>query len=269
MLYKPYTYLLFNKITKQFYYGVRYASKCNPKDFWKDYYTSSNHVHKLIEEYGKDSFEFEIRKIFDNEVSARTWESKVLRRIKAVDRNDFLNKHDSYGPPRMIGKNHPLYKIGHTEQTKQKMRKKHRKDSLETRVKKSVARIGKNNPMYGKFGNEHPAFGNKHSSEFKEKQAKRFRTNNPMKNPNIIEKIKLKKQNLHWWTNGKMSIQCEKCPGTDWKIGRLIDVSGIKNPMYGKKRKNHFWWTNGKENKRGKNCPGLEWRRGKTLKIIL
>jgi hypothetical protein len=28
---------------------------------------------------------------------------------------------------------------------------------------------GKNNPMYGKFGKDHPAYGNKHTAEFKEK----------------------------------------------------------------------------------------------------
>lgn len=94
----PYTYLLYCKSTKQYYYGVRYAKNCNPKDFWTSYFTSSAYVSKLIKEYGKSDFIFEIRKTFKSPAQARRWEEKVLRRIKVSTREDFINKSNSVCP---------------------------------------------------------------------------------------------------------------------------------------------------------------------------
>ena len=67
--------------TNKAYYGVRYADGCNPSDLWVTYFTSSKRVKRLIEEYGKDSFKVEIRKIFSDKQSAINWEEKVLRRL--------------------------------------------------------------------------------------------------------------------------------------------------------------------------------------------
>jgi hypothetical protein len=76
---------------------VRFSKKADPSDFWKTYFTSSKEVKKRIQLFGKESFQFEIRKIFDCPVKARKWEDKVLRRINIFKRNDFINK--SYGVP--------------------------------------------------------------------------------------------------------------------------------------------------------------------------
>lgn len=91
----PYTYLLTHIPTNTHYYGVRYKKGCHPNDFWKSYFTSSKHVAELINNYGIDSFTFQIRKLFTNSIDARKWESKVLRRMGAVDRGDFINRTDS------------------------------------------------------------------------------------------------------------------------------------------------------------------------------
>lgn len=88
---KPYTYLIFCEPTKQWYYGVRYAKKCHPDEFWKTYFTSSKKVKKLIEKYGKDSFKYQIRKTFSNKESALIWERKVLIKMKIMERADCLN----------------------------------------------------------------------------------------------------------------------------------------------------------------------------------
>lgn len=51
---KPYTYLLKFIPENKYYYGVKYAKGCDPKDFWINYFTSSSTIQKLIEEYGKE-----------------------------------------------------------------------------------------------------------------------------------------------------------------------------------------------------------------------
>ncbi len=91
----PYTYLLKHIPTNSYYYGCRYAKNCHPNDFWVTYNTSSKHVKKLVEDFGLDSFVFEIRKVFDDVNKCREWEHKVLRRIGAKDREDFINKSDN------------------------------------------------------------------------------------------------------------------------------------------------------------------------------
>ena len=91
----PYTYLLTHLPTNTHYYGVRYKKGCHPKDFWIDYHTSSKYIADMINEYGLNSFTFQIRKIFTNSKEARRWESRVLKRMHAVTRTDFINRTDS------------------------------------------------------------------------------------------------------------------------------------------------------------------------------
>lgn len=94
-----YTYLIQCIPTRQFYYGVRYSNNCDPSDLWNTYFTSSIYVKQLIKQYGKDSFIYEVRKIFKSKTKARLWEQKVLSRIRAADRPDFINKHISIIDP--------------------------------------------------------------------------------------------------------------------------------------------------------------------------
>ena len=54
--YQPYVYYVFHRQTRQYYIGCRYAKGCNPEELWKTYFTSSKRIHKLIQEYGKESF---------------------------------------------------------------------------------------------------------------------------------------------------------------------------------------------------------------------
>jgi len=86
-----YTYFIGWSKQKKYYYGVRYSKKCNPKELWITYFTSSKHVKKHREIFGEPDI-VEIRKLFDDVKSARTWETKVLTRLMVKDRVDFLNK---------------------------------------------------------------------------------------------------------------------------------------------------------------------------------
>ena len=165
----PFTYLVKHIPTNKYYYGVKFKKGCHPNDLWTKYFTSSKKVKGLIKKYGKKSFQFEIRKTFKTQKQAREWEHKVLRRLKVIYRDDFLNLSDSlHIDPKIISKS----KMGNKNHMYgKKMSKKHKqkiKNSLIERYKKlphhskgrkhtpaflrflSKLNSGKNNPMYGK-----------------------------------------------------------------------------------------------------------------------
>ena len=113
-IYKSYTYLIKHKPTNTFYYGVRWQNvklKRTPEqDFWVKYFTRSNKVKSLIEQFGKDSFIFEIRKTFDSPESARQWETKVLRRMKVLEKPDvWLNRTNNIS---ILNEVHPRGTLG-------------------------------------------------------------------------------------------------------------------------------------------------------------
>jgi hypothetical protein len=95
----PYTYKLIFKPTGQYYYGVRYAKGCNPTDLWDKYFTSSKHIHKLIKEYGLNSFIIKITKTFNDKNDAITHELNVLTRANAHKNGKFINKTICKAPP--------------------------------------------------------------------------------------------------------------------------------------------------------------------------
>lgn len=93
-----FTYLVKNKTTGLCYYGVRFGKNVETSSLWSTYFTSSKIVKNLIQQFGKDDFEYEIRKIFDNKEDAIDWESKVLRRLKVLTNSKFINQ-DYYQAP--------------------------------------------------------------------------------------------------------------------------------------------------------------------------
>jgi len=90
----PYTYLIGWTDRSIWYYGVRYAKDCHPDELLKTYFTSSKYVKNDIDSYGVPDH-YEIRRTFSSEEEARNWEHRVLRRINAVHREDFLNETDN------------------------------------------------------------------------------------------------------------------------------------------------------------------------------
>ena len=82
-MYLAYTYFVRNKNTNQFYYGSRYHNiKLNrhpTEDFWIHYFTSSKNIKKLIEEHGKDSFEFKILLEDSNYVNCYRYEQDLIK----------------------------------------------------------------------------------------------------------------------------------------------------------------------------------------------
>jgi hypothetical protein len=147
----PFTYLIKHIPTDKYYYGVRFKKNCNPNDLWTKYFTSSKKVKSLIKKYSKESFIFEIRKIFKTSQQAINWEHKVLKRLKVIYRDDFLNLSDNKSiNPKFLskinkGKNNPWYNKKHTKESIEKIRisslnRRHTKESIE---KIRLANIGK------------------------------------------------------------------------------------------------------------------------------
>lgn len=104
----PYTYLIGWKLQNKFYYGVRFANKCHPSDLMISYFTSSTEVKSMIKEYGLPDI-VEVRKQFKESASARKWEHKVLRRMKVVKANNWLNKTDNKSIKPMLGEANPMF----------------------------------------------------------------------------------------------------------------------------------------------------------------
>lgn len=126
-IYTPYTYLIGWSHLQKWYYGSRYAhlssclydTGCHPDEFLVTYFTSSVFVKRLIKKHGLPDV-IQIRKTFptktetpseeemnEAESAVRKWEQKVLQRIQAVKRKDFLNKTDNTGPRSIRGKQRP------------------------------------------------------------------------------------------------------------------------------------------------------------------
>lgn len=115
----PYCYLLGWTNYNKWYYGVRYAKKCNPNELWKTYFTSSKHVKQFSVKHG-DPDVIEIRKEFDEASKALNWEQKVLRRLNVEKRKDFLNAKNKTTNTLILETNKTSFKKGHTPWNKDK-----------------------------------------------------------------------------------------------------------------------------------------------------
>ena len=73
---------------------MRAANKVEPKqDLWQHYFTSSPKVQQLIEETGRDSFDIEIRRVFETKEQAVAWETRVLRRCRVLHDDRWINQN--------------------------------------------------------------------------------------------------------------------------------------------------------------------------------
>lgn len=112
----PFSYYLYHKLTQKHYYGIRHGKNANPDTLWKTYFSSSKIVKELILKHGVDSFTVEVRKTFKSSQDAILWEHKVLRRLGASFRSDWINRHN--GGKKFRGPVH------HTEEAKARISRK-------------------------------------------------------------------------------------------------------------------------------------------------
>lgn len=208
---KPYTYLIKHKPTDTVYYGLRSANKQEPhKDLWHNYFTSSPKVKQLISETGVDSFDVEVRKIFETTESAVKWKTKVLRRCKVLHNDKWINQNIAgyIIPSAESNKKISDFHKGKpkSDKHKQKLREsnlgknKGRVQTEEHRKKNSEKNSGVNNPRYGAIVTEETRRkiseankGRPKTEEFKKLMSGIFKTDkNPGKNksPETITKLK-------------------------------------------------------------------------------
>jgi len=164
---KPYTYLIRHRPTNRVYYGVRSANKVDPdQDLWQHYFTSSPKVQQLIEETGRDSFDVEIRRVFETREQAVAWEIKVLRRCGVLEDDRWINQNvagyivpteESRRKISEFHKNRPKseeHKKNLSRSQTGKPKKSTVYQSIEYRQMMSELKIGENNGMYGKTHSE-------------------------------------------------------------------------------------------------------------------
>ena len=173
MKYMPYTYLIGWSIHKKFYYGCEYANKtkiANPSNLWRTYFTSSKYVQECRRHFGEPDI-VEIRKIFDTAEEAKRWEEKVLRRMKVLTNDMFLNENISgiefgLSSKRFSGRKH-------SEESKLKNRNSQlgRKHSKEAKEKISRGNAGKHlsEETREKISKKH--LGKKRDESFKKKRS--------------------------------------------------------------------------------------------------
>ena len=146
---QSYVYQCVHKITGEFYIGYRFKNVQRNIVAHLDlpiYRTSSKIVNPKF-----DEFNWAILAEFSDKFEAYDFEQKLIH--TNWDNPLLLNKQCHYGKKR--------WNYDRTGQ----------KDSIATRTKKSAARIGKNNPMYGTIrrGEDATFFGKQHSEHSKQK----------------------------------------------------------------------------------------------------
>jgi hypothetical protein len=100
-----YTYIIENKITKEFYIGCRLKDITPEEDLWIKYFTSSKYVKQQIIDYGKNSFNVEIIATYTDKNKCRIVDPLCL------------NKHYREGD------NILMINKGHSEETRKKISK--------------------------------------------------------------------------------------------------------------------------------------------------
>jgi hypothetical protein len=124
-IYTPYTYLIGWSKHQKFYYGVRYGKNCNPSELWITYFTSSPIVKRFVEEHGQPDI-IQVRKVFNDRMTAINWEQKVLRKVDIKNNKKWLNGNLAGAVYKnldhMKGKRGHMTGLTHSAEAKEKMR---------------------------------------------------------------------------------------------------------------------------------------------------
>ena len=248
-IYIPYCYLIgWSKLNK-YYYGVRTARNCNPNDFWVKYFTSSKQVKRMIREYGDPDI-IQIRKTFLDKDSAMKWESKVLRRLRANIRNDFLNLCNTFSDFNISGyttvknlksgKNEVVtceeFKNG--KNILYEHMNKGKIASEETRIKISENRKGKIVSEETRIkiseslkGEKHPFYNKNHSDETKRKMSEAKKN---ISNETRIKMSEYRKGKTHSEESKKKMSEANKGKSHSEETKKIMSES----------RKNKIWIVN-------------------------
>ena len=237
---QPYTYLIGWSELDRWYYGVRYAIACKPDDLWVSYFSSSKIVKQFREEYGDPDI-IKVRKCFENPGQAREWEEKVLKRMKVVVSEKWLNENDSCAPPILFGHTHNRGRKP-TQETIES-RRQTMKDTMSKKfpIENRKKRLAKNSDELLEVYRQRSIDLWENRSEEAKKE--------------ISKKISEKNKGLKNRLGQKNSEDHRK------KASESIKASLAAAPE--KTAAGKFWWNNGSINKRAKESPGSDWIKGK------
>lgn len=179
---KPYTYLIGWTKHDLWYYGVQFGENSDPSNLWNTYFTSSKKVQMLREDIGEPDV-VEVRKHFFSQEEARAWETKVIRRLGAVQSSKWLNQTDNTGNFYWQGKRPPITKE-HAEKLAEAKRGK--KISKEHARKLHEGRRNSTNSKEHIEAYRKANLGSKRSEESKQKMR-----DAKLKNPNTRQNAKI------------------------------------------------------------------------------
>lgn len=87
----PYTYLIGWSNLNKWYYGRRTSKGCHPTDLWIKYFTSSKSVKQYRKQFGEPDV-VQTRHTFHTIEQCCVWETKVLTRLNAKNKEKWLNR---------------------------------------------------------------------------------------------------------------------------------------------------------------------------------
>jgi hypothetical protein len=262
---QPFTYRIRFIPTGEYYYGVRFAKNCSPVDLWTKYFTSSKKVKSLIKKYGKDSFNCEIRKIFNNPIDAILWEHRVNSRTK--NWSNYLNKSDAKHQGSKYSSTGGLVskeqKVGLHNPNKPWLNSPTKIENMRNGHLKGGHKTGSmpwwNNGVKDTKSIECPGEG------WSPGMVPRGQYWNNGINQQICFDcpgegwfpggIGTTNKGMSFWNNGFEQKMSAQCPGEGWSNGLL---KGSMN-----------WWTNGIKQVRQKSSPGPEWTTGMLKKSLI
>jgi hypothetical protein len=220
---KPYTYLVKFKPTGKVYNGSRCQNytkfnRSPAEDFWNHYTTSSENINNLIEEHGKDAFEYEIRRTFNSVEDMANWETRVLTRSRVLERQDRWMNGNVAGKKILTEAGAKVISATHKDKPKTEDHKKNLSASQKGKPKKSKVyqskeyrenmsklKSGPGNAMFGKGCSKERAANI--SAAKKAQQLTAYNKNTPMTEAQKQKIRETKEKN-------KVMLTCEVCSKT-------------------------------------------------------
>ena len=205
----PYIYKWTHIPTGRWYIGSKIRNGWNPSRH-EEYICSSKDVKPMILE-NRNDWVYEILYTGDSkEISIL--ETSLLKSLNAKDDPMSFNQHNGDGLYNRYGV----------------------KENAKTRQKKSEARLGQKNPMYGKTKELSPHYGKKHSNDRKLKQSegvKEYAKNRPASHNENISKSLIGNSKLTDRMKGSKNPMYG-IPASDFnKAMTKLKNSGANNPM--------------------------------------
>jgi hypothetical protein len=245
----PYTYFVLHIPTGLKYYGSKYGKGSNPETFWKPggYFTSSEKVKNLLNEYGAESFKAEVRKVFTTPDQALNYEYRFLKKVDALNSIEWLNENLGGEKFRNVG---PA-----SEKALESQRKK--KQSPEGNAKRSASLTGR---VISETTRKRMSLAQLNRPKDEEESRRdKIRKKATGRNHNTETKSKLSNivSQTRWINNGieQKKVSVNELSGyldLGWKNGRILQViscphcgaTGVKHNIV----RRHFDRCKNKEN---------------------